>query len=194
MTPQKELFKAETAWFHIFKTMIDNGDVARMGPYAVTVYLVIKSHTNFATGRAFPALETIAEKERGITRTSQARAENSRGIRVHHRRKKRTVEPLHASGKNRDQGRHRTPLSRGHLGLFARVSFRSSCRSEERDHDWRHVWGEGRSHREVDGQRRQRWGGRPELQRVKHPRGRSAKNRRTTQNTTRLKTSTLSFL
>ena len=61
-TPQQELFKAETAWFHIFKTMIDNGDVARMGPYAVTVYLVIKSHTNFATGRAFPALETIAEK------------------------------------------------------------------------------------------------------------------------------------
>ena len=60
--PQQELFKAETAWFHIFKTMIDNGDVARMGPYAVTVYLVIKSHTNFATGRAFPALETIAEK------------------------------------------------------------------------------------------------------------------------------------
>ena len=61
-TPQKELFKAETAWFHVFKTMIDNGDVAAMGPYAVTVYLVIKSHTNFATGRAFPALETIAEK------------------------------------------------------------------------------------------------------------------------------------
>lgn len=54
MTPQQELFKAETAWFHIFKTMIDNGDVARMGPYAVTVYLVIKSHTNFATGRPFP--------------------------------------------------------------------------------------------------------------------------------------------
>ena len=43
--PQQELFKAETAWFHIFKTMIDSGDVARMGPYAVTVYLVIKSHT-----------------------------------------------------------------------------------------------------------------------------------------------------
>ena len=59
--PQQELFKAETAWFHIFKTMIDNGDVARMGPYAVTVYLVIKSHTNFATGGPF-LLETIAEK------------------------------------------------------------------------------------------------------------------------------------
>ena len=61
-TQQNELFKAETAWFHIFKTMIDNGDVAKMGPYAVTVYLVIKSHTNFSTGRAFPALETISEK------------------------------------------------------------------------------------------------------------------------------------
>jgi DNA-binding transcriptional ArsR family regulator len=59
---QPELFQAETTWFHVFKTMIDCGDVAKMGPHAVTVYLVVKSHTNFATGRAFPALETIAEK------------------------------------------------------------------------------------------------------------------------------------
>ncbi len=28
---QAELYKAETTWFHIFKAMIDNGDVARMG-------------------------------------------------------------------------------------------------------------------------------------------------------------------
>jgi DNA-binding transcriptional ArsR family regulator len=59
---QPELFQAETTWFHVFKTMIDCGDVAKMGPHAVTVYLVVKSHTNFATGRAFPALDTIAEK------------------------------------------------------------------------------------------------------------------------------------
>ena len=59
---QTELFKAETSWFHVFKTMVDSGDVAAMGPHAVAVYLVVKSHTNFATGRAFPALETIAEK------------------------------------------------------------------------------------------------------------------------------------
>jgi DNA-binding transcriptional ArsR family regulator len=59
---QSELFNAETTWFHIFRTMIANGDVARMGPHAFTVYCVIKAHTNFSTGRAFPSLELIAEK------------------------------------------------------------------------------------------------------------------------------------
>jgi DNA-binding transcriptional ArsR family regulator len=59
---QGELFKAETTWFHVFRDMIESGDVAKMGPHAVTVYLVIKAHTNFSTGRAFPAVETIVEK------------------------------------------------------------------------------------------------------------------------------------
>lgn len=59
---QQELFKAETTWFHMFRDMIESGDVARMGPLAVTVYLVIKSHTNFKTGNAFPGVELIAEK------------------------------------------------------------------------------------------------------------------------------------
>lgn len=59
---QDELFKAETTWFHVFKAMIDNGDVSRMGPYAVTVYLVIKSFTNFNTGLSFPSIETISGK------------------------------------------------------------------------------------------------------------------------------------
>jgi DNA-binding transcriptional ArsR family regulator len=60
--PQTELFEAQTTWFHVFKNMIDNGDVARMGPHACTVYLVIKAHTNYSTGLSFPAIETIAEK------------------------------------------------------------------------------------------------------------------------------------
>jgi hypothetical protein len=59
---QGDLFNAETTWFHMFRDMIDSGDVARMGAHAVTVYLVIKAHTNFATGCAFPGIETIAEK------------------------------------------------------------------------------------------------------------------------------------
>jgi DNA-binding transcriptional ArsR family regulator len=59
---QQELFQAETTWFHVFKDMIDSGDVAKMGPHATTVYLVIKAHTNFSTGRAFPSIETIVEK------------------------------------------------------------------------------------------------------------------------------------
>lgn len=60
--PQQELFKAETTWFHVFRTMIENGDVAKMGPQAFTVYCVIKGHTNFSTGHAFPSIETISQK------------------------------------------------------------------------------------------------------------------------------------
>jgi len=62
MSEQAELFQAETTWFHVFRSMVESGDVAKMGPHAVTVYLVIKAHTNFSTGRAFPAIETICEK------------------------------------------------------------------------------------------------------------------------------------
>jgi hypothetical protein len=64
---QMDLFKAETTWFHVFVSMIENGDVARLGPYAVTVYLVIKAFTNWKTGKAFPSVDTIAEKS-GISK------------------------------------------------------------------------------------------------------------------------------
>jgi biotin operon repressor len=64
---QMELFKAETTWFHVFVSMIENGDVAKLGPYAVTVYLVVKAYTNWKTGKAFPSIQTIAEKS-GISR------------------------------------------------------------------------------------------------------------------------------
>ena len=77
---QLELFKAETTWFHVFKDMIDSGDVASMGPYAVTAYLVIKSYTNFATGVSFPSIETISEKsgmsERQTRRSLKVLEEN----------------------------------------------------------------------------------------------------------------------
>lgn len=66
MSDQQELFKAETTWFHVFKDMIDNGDLAKLDGSAVKCYLVIKAHTNFATGRAFPGIETIA-KAAGLT-------------------------------------------------------------------------------------------------------------------------------
>jgi len=62
MAEQSELFKAETTWFHVFRDMIESGDVAKMGSHAVNVYLVIKAHANFSTGRAFPAVETIVDK------------------------------------------------------------------------------------------------------------------------------------
>ena len=62
MSKQEELFEAETQWFHVFKAMIDSGELANMDGSTVKVYLVVKAHTNFSTGRAFPALETVAEK------------------------------------------------------------------------------------------------------------------------------------
>jgi hypothetical protein len=65
MTKQEqsaELFKAETTWFHVFKDMIDNGDMAALDGSTIKVYLVIKSYTNFSTGRAFPAHDLIASK------------------------------------------------------------------------------------------------------------------------------------
>ena len=64
---QLDLFKAETTWFHVFVSMIENGDVAKLGPYAVTVYLVVKAYTNWKTGKAFPSIGTIVEKS-GISR------------------------------------------------------------------------------------------------------------------------------
>jgi DNA-binding transcriptional ArsR family regulator len=70
---QGDLFQAETTWFHVFRSMIESGDVAKMGPYAVTVYLVIKAHTNFKSGIAFPGIDLIIEKS-GISKSQVIRA------------------------------------------------------------------------------------------------------------------------
>jgi hypothetical protein len=53
---------ADVTWFHLFRSMIESGDVAAMGPHAFAVYAVVKSHTHFSTGAAFPSVELIAEK------------------------------------------------------------------------------------------------------------------------------------
>jgi AraC-like DNA-binding protein len=70
---QPELFKAETTWFHLFKAMIDSGDLAKLSGSALKVYLVVKSYTNFSTGDAFPSMETIAKKA-GVTPRQVLRA------------------------------------------------------------------------------------------------------------------------
>ncbi len=70
---QLELFQAETTWFHVFRAMVDNGDIAKIGPYATTVYLVIKSYTNYNSGLAFPSIDTIIEKT-GISERQVKRA------------------------------------------------------------------------------------------------------------------------
>ncbi|AOE87966.1 helix-turn-helix domain-containing protein [Pseudomonas sp. TCU-HL1] len=54
--------EAQTQWFHVFKSMIDQGDVAKIGPHAFTVYAVIKAHTNYSSGVAFPGIDLISEK------------------------------------------------------------------------------------------------------------------------------------
>jgi predicted DNA-binding protein len=53
---------ADVTWFHVFRSMIEGGDVAAMGPHAFTVYAVVKAHTHFSSGAAFPSVDTIAEK------------------------------------------------------------------------------------------------------------------------------------
>lgn len=59
---QVELFKAQTAWFHVFKSMVESGDVAQMGPGPTTVYLVLKAYSSFQDGRSFPSLSLVGEK------------------------------------------------------------------------------------------------------------------------------------
>jgi len=66
---QQELFQAQTAWFHVFKSMVQNGEVAEMGPGPTTVYLVIKAYSNWKDGRSFPSQKLIAEKT-GMTERS----------------------------------------------------------------------------------------------------------------------------
>lgn len=63
---------AETTWFHVFRSMVMNGEVAKMGPIAYTIYCVIKAHTNFNTGHSFPSIETIVEKS-GASRATVMR-------------------------------------------------------------------------------------------------------------------------
>lgn len=56
------LARPQTQWFHMFRAMIDQGDIARMGPHAFAIYAVIKSHTNITSGIEFPSIELISEK------------------------------------------------------------------------------------------------------------------------------------
>ncbi|MDR5839356.1 helix-turn-helix domain-containing protein [Caballeronia sp. LZ034LL] len=69
---QFELFQAETTWFHIFRSMMDSGDAAKMGGNAFMIYCIIKGHTNFKTGRAFPGIDTIMEKS-GLSKSQVLR-------------------------------------------------------------------------------------------------------------------------
>ena len=54
--------EAITNWFHVFKSMIESGDVRRLGANAFTIYCVIKAYTDFTTGNAFPSISLIQDK------------------------------------------------------------------------------------------------------------------------------------
>jgi len=60
-TKQSPLFEAKASWFHVFNSMVETGDVAKMGPHTFTVYCIIKRYVNFEYGISFPKIETIAE-------------------------------------------------------------------------------------------------------------------------------------
>ncbi len=46
----------------VFKTMIDNGDLAKLSGSSIKVYLVIKAHIDSRTGKSSPLIKTISEK------------------------------------------------------------------------------------------------------------------------------------
>lgn len=81
---------AETTWFHVFKSMIESGDAARLGGTVFLVYCVIKAHTNFQNGAAFPAIDTIARlagvSDRQVMRALQALEEHGYLTKARHGR------------------------------------------------------------------------------------------------------------
>lgn len=73
---QAPLLEAQASWFHVFKSMLEGGDVAKMGPHATTVYLAVKAYTNWSTGKSWPGIDLITEK------TGISRAQVTRSLRV----------------------------------------------------------------------------------------------------------------
>ena len=76
MTNTSAPLRAQTQWFHVFRAMIDQGDVARIGPHAFTVYAVIKAHANFDHGLSKPGIQRISEQS-GV---SQAQVKRALGV------------------------------------------------------------------------------------------------------------------
>lgn len=70
---QLPLFQAETTWFHIFRHMIESGDMAKMGAAAFAVYAAVKAYCNWSTGMSFPKIELICEKT-GLSKSQVIRS------------------------------------------------------------------------------------------------------------------------
>jgi hypothetical protein len=70
------LVKADTMWFHVFRSMVDSGELARMKGSSIKVYLIIKAHVNLHPGIGGPGIETISTKaDLSIAQVKRAVAE-----------------------------------------------------------------------------------------------------------------------
>ena len=57
-----EGMKVNGTWFHVLRSFSHDKEIAKIGTMALAVYIVIKGHTDFHTGSAFPSIPTIAEQ------------------------------------------------------------------------------------------------------------------------------------
>jgi DNA-binding transcriptional MocR family regulator len=127
---------ADTIRFHFFRSMVGSGDVWRLGPCALTVYVVIKAHVNFRTGRSFPSIATIC-LESGISERQVKRSLlilEQTGYIVRRRVGGRNEYFLREKVQLRDGARTPTaslpyPITRHRLRLISRISWRKASKS-----------------------------------------------------------------
>lgn len=60
MTDSEKTIKADTWWFHIFRSFISSGELAKIPASALKTYIALKSHTNISSGIARISLKTLA--------------------------------------------------------------------------------------------------------------------------------------
>lgn len=64
-------FNGQTAWVHVFKSMITSGDFARLSGNDIKVYMSIKFYVNWKTGRSYPGQRRLATETGLAARTIQ---------------------------------------------------------------------------------------------------------------------------
>lgn len=60
-TDDGERLEVETAWFHMFRALIQSGSIATMGVNAFAVYAAIKAHSDYKSGASYPGVMRLAE-------------------------------------------------------------------------------------------------------------------------------------
>lgn len=59
---QEQDMQAEISWFHMFRNIIESGDMLKMGGSTFMVYTTIKAYSTWDTKHGFPKINLIAEK------------------------------------------------------------------------------------------------------------------------------------